>query len=497
MRLSTATLDQLPADVVQPSYDRSRVKRGVVHLGIGAFHRAHQAAVFEQALAAGDLRWGITGVSLRSAGVRDQLAPQDGLYTLVVRDGEGERLQVVGAVMDVLVAPEDPAAVVAALASAETHIVTLTITEKGYKLDRATGQLQAGDADVAHDLASLHAPRTAPGFLVAGLAARHAAGTGPLTILSCDNLPHNGTLLRDAVLAMAAAHDADLRDWIAATVTFPQTMVDRIVPATTPADIAALAGRLGGEDHAMVKAEPFTQWVIEDRFAGERPDLAAFGVQLTDAVAPWEDAKLRLLNGAHSAIAYLGGLAGFDFVHEVVAQPAARAFVEALWDESATTLDPPAALDITQYRAALMARFANPALQHRTRQIAMDGSQKLPQRLLAPIADRRAAGLSVDALALAVAAWMRWQSGVTDTGEGFTIDDPISDRLGKAVRDATTTQERVDALLALLSFRPDRDLRNAIVANLANLENSGAISAIDVVLGSLAQRGKGEEITSP
>ncbi|MEG3159928.1 mannitol dehydrogenase family protein [Sphingomonas sp. LB2R24] len=497
MRLSTATFDRLPAAVARPTYDRSRVKRGVVHLGIGAFHRAHQAAVFEQALAAGDLRWGITGVSLRSAGVRDQLAPQDGLYTLVVRDGEGERLQVIGAVMDLLVAPEDPAAVVAALASAHTHIVTLTITEKGYKLDRATGKLQAGDADVAHDLASLDAPRTAPGFFVAGLAARHAAGTGPLTILSCDNLPHNGTLLRDAVLAMAAAHDADLRDWIAATVTFPQTMVDRIVPATTPADIAALANTLGVEDYAMVKAEPFTQWVIEDRFAGERPDLAAFGVQLTDAVAPWEDAKLRLLNGAHSAIAYLGGLAGFDFVHEVVALPAARAFVEALWDESVTTLDPPAALDIAQYRAALMARFANPALQHRTRQIAMDGSQKLPQRLLAPIADRRAAGLSVDALALAVAAWMRWQSGVTDTGEGFTIDDPISDRLGKAVRDATTTQERVDALLALLSFRPDRDLRNAIAANLANLENAGAISAIDAVLGSLVPRGKGEEITSP
>ena len=474
MRLSTATLDHLPAAVARPTYDRSRVKRGVVHLGIGAFHRAHQAAVFEQALAAGDLRWGITGVSLRSAGVRDQLAPQDGLYTLVVRDGEGERLQVVGAIMDTLVAPEDPAAVVAALASAETHIVTLTITEKGYKLDRATGKLQAGDPDVAHDLASLDAPRTAPGVLVAALAARHAAGTGPLTILSCDNLPHNGTLLRDAVLAIAAAHDADLHDWIAAAVTFPQTMVDRIVPATTPADIAALADRLGVEDHAMVKAEPFTQWVIEDRFAGERPDLAAFGVQLTDAVAPWEDAKLRLLNGAHSAIAYLGGLAGFDFVHEVVAQPEARAFVEALWDESATTLDPPAALDIAQYRTALMARFANPALQHRTRQIAMDGSQKLPQRLLAPIADRRAKRQSVDALALAIAAWMRWQSGVTDTGETFAIDDPIADRLGAAIAGATTSAERVDALLGLLAFRPDPDLRSVLIAHLDRLDRIGA-----------------------
>ncbi|RXD03303.1 mannitol dehydrogenase family protein [Sphingomonas sp. UV9] len=478
MRLSTATLDGLPAEVVRPRYDRSRVKRGVVHLGIGAFHRAHQAAVFEQALAAGDLRWGITGVSLRSAGVRDQLAPQDGLYTLVVRDGDGERLQVIGAVMDMLVAPEDPAAVVAALASADTHIVTLTITEKGYKLDRATGKLHASDTDVAQDLASLAAPRTAPGFLVAGLAARHAAGTGPLTIVSCDNLPHNGTLLRDAVLAMAAAHDADLHDWIAATVTFPQTMVDRIVPATTPDDIAALADTLGVEDHAMVKAEPFTQWVIEDRFAGERPDLAAFGVQLTDAVAPWEDAKLRLLNGAHSAIAYLGGLAGLDFVHEVVALPEARAFVEALWDESATTLDPPAALDIADYRAALMARFANPALQHRTRQIAMDGSQKLPQRLLAPIADRRAKRQSVDALGLAVAAWMRWQSGVTDAGEAFAIDDPIADRLGAAVAGATMSTERVDALLGLLAFRPDPDLRSVLVARLDRLERTGARAAL-------------------
>jgi fructuronate reductase len=284
--------------------------------------------------------------------------------------------------------------------------------------------------------------------------------------------------LRDAVLAMAAAHDADLRDWIAATVTFPQTMVDRIVPATTPADIAALAETLGVEDHAMVKAEPFTQWVIEDRFAGERPDLAAFGVQLTDAVAPWEDAKLRLLNGAHSAIAYLGGLAGFDFVHEVVAQPEARAFVEALWDESATTLDPPAALDIAQYRAALMARFANPALRHRARQIAMDGSQKLPQRLLAPIADRRAKRQSVDALALAVAAWMRWQSGVTDAGETFAIDDPIADRLGAAISGATTSTERVDALLGLLAFRPDPDLRGVLIANLDRLERRGAAAAL-------------------
>ena len=479
MRLAQATLDRLPADVVRPAYDRASVRPGVVHLGIGAFHRAHQATIFEAALASGDLRWGIIGVSLRSPQVRDQLVPQDGLYTVVERDGSDERLQVIGAIVDVLVAPEDPSAVVAAIASPETHLVTLTVTEKGYKLDRATGSLQAGDPDIVQDLASLDRPRTVPGLLVAGLAARRAAGLGPLTVMSCDNLPHNGTLLRSAVLAMAQAHDPALAAWIAAEVAFPQTMVDRIVPATTDDDIARLGQTLGVTDQAMVKAEPFLQWVVEDRFAGARPDLAAFGVQLTDAVAPWEDAKLRLLNGAHSAIAYLGGLAGLDFVHEVVAIPAARAFVEALWDESATTLDPPAGLDLTAYRAALMARFANAALQHRTRQIAMDGSQKLPQRLLAPIAERRAKDLAVDTLALAVAAWIRWQSGRTDTGEAFAIDDPIADRLGSAVAGTADTGARVDALLGLLGFTTDADLRATLVAAVDQLTQVGARAILE------------------
>ncbi len=475
MRLSAATLDRLPANVAVPRYDRDAVRRGVVHLGIGAFHRAHQAAIFEAALASGDLRWGVTGVSLRSAGVRDQMAPQDGLYTLLVRDGEGERTQVIGAVREVLVAPEDPAAVVAALASPDTHLVTLTITEKGYKLDRAGGGLLRDDPDVAHDLASLEAPRTAAGFLVAGLAARRAAELAPFTALSCDNLPHNGALLRDAVLAMAEAHDPALAAWIAAEGAFPATMVDRIVPATTDADIALLAARLGVQDRAMVKTEPFLQWVVEDRFCGPRPDLAAFGVQLTDAVAPWEGAKLRLLNGAHSAIAYLGGLAGDSYVHEFVGRPEGRALVEALWDEAAETLEPPAGLDVPAYRRALMARFANPALQHRTRQIAMDGSQKLPQRLIAPMAERRARGLPVEALALAVAAWMRWQAGVTDLGEHFSIDDPIAARLAEA--------GGVDDYLALLGADLDRRARGTIAEHFAALERGSARAAIERLIG--------------
>ncbi|MCC2978409.1 mannitol dehydrogenase family protein [Sphingomonas sp. PL-96] len=478
-RLSNATLAALPSKVARPAYDRSAVKPGVVHLGIGAFHRAHQAAVFEAALAAGDLRWGIIGVSLRSASVRNQLVPQDGLYTLVEREGDRRRLQVMGAVQTVLVAPENPGAVVAALASPDTHLVTLTITEKGYKLDPATGQLIEADADVAADLASLDAPRTAPGFLVAALARRRAAGLAPFTAISCDNLPHNGARLAQAVQRMAAAHDPDLAAWIEAEGAFPQTMVDRIVPATTDADVADLAATLGVEDQAMVKTEPFTQWVIEDRFAGPRPDFAALGVQLTDDVAPWEEAKLRLLNGAHSGIAYLGGLAGIDFVHEVVALPEGRRFVERLWDEAQATLSPPPGLDVAAYRAQLMIRFANPALQHRTRQIAMDGSQKLPQRLLATIAARRAIGARCPALKLAVAAWMRWQAGMNDHGDVFAVDDPLAARTAAAVQNADTAEHKVAALLAIDAIFPpalaqDTGLAQMLAAWLHRLEAEGA-----------------------
>ncbi|TZG27322.1 mannitol dehydrogenase family protein [Sphingomonas montanisoli] len=476
-RLSAATAGALP-------YDRAVVKTGVVHLGIGAFHRAHQAPVFDAAIAAGDPRWGIVGASLRSAGVRDQLAPQDGLYTLVIRDGADERLQMIGAVRDVLVAPEDPAVLVELMASADVHIVTLTVTEKGYKLDPATGRLLTDDPDVAADLESLAAPRTAPGFIVAALARRRAAGLAPFTAMSCDNIPHNGARLRDAVLAIAAQHDRTLADWIAAHGAFPQTMIDRIVPATSLDDIIALHDRTGQCDQGMVKAEPFTQWVIEDRFAGPRPDFAAFGVQLTSAVAPWEEAKLRLLNGAHSSIAYLGGLAGIDHVDGVVALPEARAFVEALWDEAEATLNPPAELDVAAYRAALMARFANPALQHRNRQIAMDGSQKLPQRLVAPIVARRAEGLPVDALALGVAAWMRWQIGRDDAGRAYVVDDPLAAVTADRLAGLDDPADMVRALLSIDAiFTPDLANDTVFVAtvtrHLSRLLSEGALATLN------------------
>jgi len=432
-RLSEATLPRLPDWVRRPG---PRPAPRVVHLGLGAFHRAHQAVVFD------DLGWGVTGASLRSPAVRDALAPQDGLYSLVT----GDEVRVIGAVRGVLL---DSPELVARIAAPETRLVTLTVTEKGYL------------------------PGSRAAAILAEALARRADG---ITILSCDNLPQNGAVLRGAVLAAAG----DAADWIDAHCAFPQTMVDRIVPATEEADIAALAARTGLEDRAMVRSEAFTQWVIEDRFAaGERPDFGAAGVRIAADIAPWETAKLRLLNGAHSGTAYLGGLAGIEFVHEVVALPGGRRFVEALWDEAETTLEPPPGLDVAAYRGALMRRFADPSLRHRTVQIAMDGSQKLPQRLLAPIAARLARGQGIETLALAVAAWMRWQSGRTDTGAVFAVDDPLAVATASRLAGLHDPADQVSALLAIEAIFPpplaaETRFRDAVTAQLRRLAAQGA-----------------------
>lgn len=421
-RLSRAALADLPPDVVRPGYDRAGVRAGIVHLGIGAFHRAHMADYIDRVLAAGDHRWGITGVSLRSPGVRDQLEPQDGLYTLVERDGGGDRLRVIGAVQRVLVATEDPAAVVAAMAHPDVRIISLTVTEKGYCHDPATGGLNPDHLDIVHDRANPNTPRSAIGFLAAALTARQASGAGPVSVLSCDNLPQNGAVLARVVRKFAQIAAPGLPEWIDVNVTFPATMVDRIVPATTEADRAGLAARLGCEDHGMVKAEPFTQWVIEDAFAAGRPDLAAFGVQLVDDVRPWELAKLRMLNGSHSTIAYMGLAQGYEFVDQAIADPAIAATVSALMQEAASTLPPMPGFDPADYAQALLARFANPALAHRLAQIAMDGSQKLPQRLVQTVADRRATGHDAPAVARGIAAWMAHLSG-------SHVNDPLAGHL--------------------------------------------------------------------
>jgi fructuronate reductase len=488
-RLSESTIPLLPEHVRRPGYDRKQLRTGVVHLGIGAFHRAHQAVYFDDALCNGDMRWGIVGASLRSASVRAALVPQDCLYSVVAREGRDERVRIIGALRDVMVAQQDANALVSVMAAPDTHLVTITVTEKGYHLDPATGALIEDSADVIADLSSLAQPRTAAGLIVAALAKRKAVGLNPFTAISCDNLPHNGKRLMNAVLAIAQKHDPALHDWIAHQGAFPETMVDRIVPATDDAAIAALTKRIGIEDRAMIRTEPFLQWVVQNKFAGERPALEDFGAQLTDSVAPWEEAKLRMLNGAHSGIAYLGALAGVDYVHEFVAQPAGRYFVEKLWDESAATLSPPTGLNLDSYRTALMQRFSNAALEHRTRQIAMDGSQKLPQRLLAPIAERLKRQLPVEMQALAVAAWIQWQGGKDDSGKPHVVDDPLAGVIATRLQGAFDAQSRVAAVLSLDAIFPaslsaNSQFRSILVVWLDKLMKLGSRKAIEDLIAN-------------
>ncbi|PZQ48336.1 MAG: mannitol dehydrogenase [Rhodovulum sulfidophilum] len=403
---------------------------GIVHLGLGAFFRAHGAIYLEEAMARSGGAWGVTGVSLRSPGTRDRLAPQGWAYTALELGPEGGTPRVVTVLRDVLVAPENSEAVLAAMAAPTTKIVSLTVTEKGYCHEPSTGKLVRAHPEILRDLAS-PAPRSAPGFLVRGLRRRRAAGLGPFTVLCCDNLPGNGRLVRGIVLDLARLIDPALADWIEAEGAFPATMVDRIVPATTPADLDRVEALTGYRDAAPVMHEPFRQWVIEDDFVGgARPDLGAVGAQLVADVTPFEHMKLRMLNGTHSALAYLGYLAGHETIAATVADPVFARFVKRLWQgEIIPALTPPPGEDPGAYADALFARYANPGIRHRTWQIAMDGSQKLPQRILGAIAEGRAARRPVPGLTLAVAAWIRYTSGRDENGAPIDVRDPLAGKL--------------------------------------------------------------------
>ncbi|CEJ15830.1 Mannitol 2-dehydrogenase [bacterium YEK0313] len=448
-RLANATLGALPAAVARPAYDRAAVSTGIVHLGIGAFHRAHQAMVIDDRLGAGETSWGIVGASLRAPDTRDALKSQDGLYTLAVRSAAPTRLRIIGAVSEVLVAPEDPERLIARLADPAVRIVSLTVTEKGYCHDPATGTLAEDHPDVRHDLGDV-LPRSAPGLLVAALDRRRRAGRRPFTVLSCDNLPSNGATVKRVLARFAALRDAELGRWVAGELACPSTMVDRIVPATTEADRAEVDAALGVTDAWPVVAEPFWQWVVEDHFPSGRPDLAASGVEMVGDVAPFELMKLRLLNGSHSTLAYLGFLAGYETVAEAIADPGLAAVVTRLMDEATPTLRPLSGFDIESYKRDLKIRFANPALRHRTWQIAMDGSQKLPQRLIAPARDRLAGGRGIGVMALGIAAWMRYVTAVDEKDTAIDLRDPLSDRLKAIAAAAGPAADRLaPALLAI------------------------------------------------
>ncbi|MEP6065857.1 MAG: mannitol dehydrogenase family protein [Paracoccaceae bacterium] len=427
MKLNTQTLPQIAAQT--PGYDRAQITTGIVHLGVGAFQRAHQA-VYVDDLLTNDPRWGIVGASLRSAATAQALNPQDGLYSVTTKSGDGESCRVVGSLQKVITAPDDPEALIVQMAEPNVRIVTMTVTEKGYCFDPSRDELDDTNPDIQHDLNHPNTPRSAPGFLVAALRRRMETKAGPFTVLSCDNLPQNGDVTRKVVTGLAQQIDPVLAKWIKDNVTFPATMVDRIVPATTPDDKIQVANALGVTDEWPIVTEPFGQWVIEDNFCAGRPDFESVGAILTDDVHPFETMKLRMLNGSHSALAYRGALAGHTTVAQAIADPEIHAFIsDMMQHEVAPNLNVPSGIDLAVYQSDLLARFSNPSLNHSLLQIATDGSQKLPQRILDPIRDRIAQGQSFDGLAQGVAYWIRFVTARQGNEYLFSLNDPLAEDL--------------------------------------------------------------------
>ncbi|WP_370968291.1 mannitol dehydrogenase family protein [Enterobacter wuhouensis] len=440
----------LPAHVQQPHYDRSQLRSRIVHFGFGAFHRAHQALLTDRVLNANEGDWGICEISLFSGDVlMSQLRAQDHLFTVLEKGAEGNHPIIVGAVRECLNAKLDSlAAIIEKFCEPQVAIVSLTITEKGYCIDPATGRLDMQNARIIHDLEHPSEPHSAPGILVEALHRRRERGLPAFTVLSCDNIPDNGHVVKNAVLGMAQKRSAALAEWIKEQVSFPGTMVDRIVPAATDASLAEITQELGVEDPCAISCEPFIQWVVEDNFVAGRPEWEVAGVQMVKDVLPWEQMKLRMLNGSHSFLAYLGYLAGYAHINECMEDACFRDAARRLMlDEQAPTLRI-TDVDLTAYADSLIERFANPALQHRTWQIAMDGSQKLPQRMLDGIRVHLERQSAWPLLALGVAGWIRYVSGKDDRGNDIDVRDPLSGKI-RAIVDASGDADRVNALLEL------------------------------------------------
>jgi mannitol 2-dehydrogenase len=429
--LTRANLTRLQPPVMIPRFDPAHVTAGIVHLGLGGFHRAHMARYTHNLmeLRSDALEWGIIGAGLlpNDRRMQESLAPQDNLYTLVERGNGQETVTVIGSLADVVFAGDSSAALLRATEQPPIRIVSLTVTEHGYCLNRSTKQLDPGHPLIREDLAHPDRPSSAIGIVVEAYRRRMEAGLPPFTALSCDNIQHNGTVLRDAVLALAALRDAKLTDWIEANGCFPSTMVDRITPVTAEADIAALAERYGVVDRWPVFAETFTQWVIEDRFTVGRPAWEQVGAQFTADVAPYEFMKLRLLNASHLAVSGMGRLAGYVTIDEAMADPLIARFMAALMDrETGPTLPDVPGIDLAGYKATLIERFSNPAIKDTVERVNTDAPLNI---LVDPIRDRLREGSSVELLALALAAWLRRVRGEDEQGQSIDVRHPLAEQL--------------------------------------------------------------------
>ena len=437
MKLSAGTLPEL--DVAVPAYDRSGLTQGVVHIGVGGFHRAHQALFHDRLLAAGEREWAICGLGALpgDSRMRDALDAQDGLYTLVERAPGEEEARVIGSITGYCLAPDDPEAAVEKLAAETTRIVSLTVTEGGYNISDATGEFDPDNEDVAHDLAAGATPRTTFGLVTEALARRRERGHGPFTVMSCDNLQGNGERAHYAFTTFARLRDPELGEWVEQHVAFPNSMVDRITPATTDADREAVRDRFGIDDRWPVVCEPFIQWVLEDAFCAGRPPYEDVGVQVVDDVEPYELMKLRLLNASHQALAYFGHLLGHEYVHEAAQDEPLRAFVRAYMDEEATpTLPPVPGVDLDDYKTTLIERFSNPGVRDTVARLCAESSDRIPKWLVPVIRRQLETGGQVRLAAAVVASWARYAQGTDEQGREIEVVDRLHDQVTELARRA-------------------------------------------------------------
>ncbi len=477
--LSLTTLDRLPPEVMKPRYHRADVKPGIVHFGVGNFHRSHQAVYIDDLMNRGQaLDWGIigAGVTAFDAKMRARLALQDFLTTLVEQDAHGRRVRVIGSMID-FVAPGDVPTLLARLADPAIRIVSLTITEGGYFIDTATRAFDADHPDIRHDALNPAEPKTVFGSIVGGLARRREAGLPAFTVMSCDNIPHNGQVARDAIIGLARVIDHALADWIAAHVRFPNGMVDRITPATTDAQRSWLTQNHELADASPVFCESFSQWVLEDAFSDGRPPLESAGVTFTRDVSPFELMKIRILNGGHAAIAYPAGLLGIHFVHDAMRHPLIAGFLDRLTREEIIPQVPPVPnTDLRSYQTLVAERFANPEVGDTIRRLCLDGSNRQPKFIVPTIADALRTGGRFSGLALLSALWRRYCLGRTETGDAIAPNDPNWDRLTR------TAQADPSAWLAMRdvygSLADKRAFVSAFGAAVAALEADGVAATL-------------------
>lgn len=485
-KLSADMLARLPSGVQRPAYDRKAVAAGIAHIGVGAFHRTHQAEYTDDLLALDETRWGIAGINIRPPALADTLGAQDGLYTRLLREGARSEARVIGSIVSVADSQAGPNAALRVLTFPDIHVVTMTVTEKGYCHRPADGSLQRDHPDVAHDFANPQSPRSLPGLLTRALEMRMETHGRPLTLLSCDNIPQNGVILGNVVRALSESRGAALTGWIERNATFPSAMVDRIAPAPTAADAQEVASRFGYRDDAVVVGEPFRQWVIEQTFAGPFPGWDRVGATLVDNVTLYEHIKMRVLNGAQTTLAYLGVLSSHEHTFDAVGDPLLERFVRRmLVEETLPTLQAVPGMPAAPYVEQSLARLHNTAIRHRCHQIATDGSQKIVQRLLNPIRERRERGLASPLLAVPVAGWMAWLILASDRfGKRWTADDPYAANVASIADGIGDDPEAlVSAILSIGAiFDPalaaDADFKASVVASLKGFLDGDAAGVV-------------------